>query len=128
MLKLSLGARRTPRQKLSPLSGTVDFSGLAHFWVFKAKIGSVCTLFWKKNWQILIIFSTTFPAKIIGGLPLGRDRVMRPGSASILPIYSPEHGDDPRYPNLAKIPRKTVSGCLLRERSTGVFSIILEIP
>ena len=36
---------------------------------------------------------------------------MRPGSAIILPIYSPEHGDNPRYPNLAKIPRITVSGC-----------------
>ena len=51
---------------------------------------------------------------------------MRPGSEIILPIYSPEHGDNPRYPNLEKIPRITGSGCISREGSTGTFSTILE--
>ena len=46
--------------------------------------------------------------------------------AYILPIYSPEHGDNPRYPNLEKIRRITDSACSYGGRSTGVFSTILE--
>ena len=40
--------------------------------------------------------------------------------------YSPAHGDNPRYPNLEKIPRITGSGCLQSDRSTGVLDWILE--
>ena len=34
-------------------------------------------------------------------------------SAPILRIYSSEHGDNPRYPNLEKIPRIPGSGLLV---------------
>ena len=36
---------------------------------------------------------------------------IRPGSAPISPIYSPGHGNNPRYPNFAKISRVIGSGC-----------------
>ena len=39
---------------------------------------------------------------------------MRPGNAIILPIYSPEHGDNPRYPKLENIPHITDSSCCQR--------------
>ena len=46
--------------------------------------------------------------------------------AIILQIYSPEYGENPRYPNLEKIPRITGSGCISRDCSTVTFSTILE--
>ena len=95
----------------------------------------------KKNWQILIIFSTKFATKIIESPHMAdigesccdtaqkRQKsalFMFPGNASILRIYSLEHKDIPTYKNLAKIPHIQVSGCFHRGSSTSVFSTVLS--
>ena len=95
----------------------------------------------KKICWILIIFSTKFAIKIIGSshmVDIGEICAwwvqkshfcawcVHLRGAPICGSYSPEHGDNPRYPNLEKIPRITDSSGFQRWRSTGVFSSFLE--
>ena len=122
---------------LSPFSEEVDVSCLAvfkrksrvldRFWWNWVSEPVLYSLFWKKEFvKFWLIFRLFFATKTIGGshwVDIGEicaDNTqksqktalfMRPGSASVLPIYSPGHGDNLRYPNLEKIPRITGSGC-----------------
>ena len=107
-----------------------DGARIASFGTFLMKLRSR-TLFMmyfleKKIWQILIDFSTIFAIKTIGGSHIANIRekcawwvqksyfcalCVHIRGAYILPIYSPEYGDNPRYPNLEKIRRITDSAC-----------------
>ena len=141
-----------PDLLLCPFSGAVNFSCLAvirlksrvlvRFWWNCVSELFLWCIFWKKKiWQILIDFSTIFAIKAIGGSHMVHMRekcawwvqksyfcalCVHIQGAYILPIYSPEYGDNPQYPKLKKIPRITGSACSYRGRYTGVFSTILE--